>query len=105
MTQTEGGNSPTNISLSHSGMLCGVLVSFLTTQTKHARHAEPLLVFSSAYMAFVVAEIFHWCVFASTIIVDFFRSSVLNLFFCRSGIISIIGFGLVVKRLKLETLM
>ena len=52
-------------------MLCGVLVSFLTTQTKHARHAEPLLVFSSAYMAFVVAEIFHWCVFASTVIVDF----------------------------------
>ena len=47
------------------------MVSFLTTQTKHARHAEPLLVFSSAYMAFVVAEIFHWCVFASTIIVDF----------------------------------
>ena len=47
------------------------MVSFLTTQTKHARHAEPLLVFSSAYMAFVVAEIFHWCVFASTSIVDF----------------------------------
>jgi len=57
------------------GMIFGVLVSFLTTQTEHARHSEPLLIYSSAYMAFVVAELFHW-----------------------SGIISIIGYGLVVKR-------
>jgi len=57
------------------GMIFGVLVSFLTTHTEHARHSEPLLIYSSAYMAFVVAELFHW-----------------------SGIISIIGYGLVVKR-------
>jgi len=57
------------------GIVFGVLVSFLTTQTEHARHSEPLLIYSSAYMAFVMAELFHW-----------------------SGIISIIGYGLVVKR-------
>ena len=44
-------------------MICGVLVSFLTTQTEHAYHVEPLLIYSSAYMAFVVAELFHWFVY------------------------------------------
>ena len=44
-------------------MIFGVFVSFLTTQTEHARHSEPLLVYSSAYMAFVVAELFHWWVY------------------------------------------
>ena len=48
---------------SHSGMIFGVLVSFLTTHTEHARHSEPLLIYSSACMAFVVAELFHWWVF------------------------------------------
>ena len=77
-------------------MICGVLVSFLTTQTEHAYHVEPLLIYSSAYMAFVVAELFHWFLY----IYIWCIGIVLN-FFVRSGIISIIGYGLVVKRLEL----
>ena len=63
------------------GVLIGagiaVLVSFITTKThsSEARTVEPLLMFASAYLSFVLAELVHW-----------------------SGIISIIGYGLVVKR-------
>ena len=57
------------------GVIFGALVSFLTTKTSGASTAEPLLVFATGYMAFIMAELFHW-----------------------SGIISIIGFGLTVKR-------
>eukprot|EP00092_Neocalanus_flemingeri_P014998 GFUD01016198.1.p1 GENE.GFUD01016198.1~~GFUD01016198.1.p1 ORF type:complete len:762 (+),score=173.52 GFUD01016198.1:44-2329(+) len=57
------------------GIINGGLVGFLTTKTKSSREIEPLLVFAFGYSAFILAELFHW-----------------------SGIISIIGFGLVVKR-------
>ena len=78
-------------------MIFGVLVSFLTTQTEHARHSEPLLIYSSAYMAFVVAELFHWFVY-----IHIWCIGIVLMFSFRSGIISIIGYGLGVKRLKLR---
>ena len=80
-------------------MIFGVLVSFLTTQTEHARHSEPLLIYSSAYMAFVVAELFHWSVHLTS---GHYKIGIMLNFLFRSGIISIIGYGLVVKRLKLR---
>lgn len=57
------------------GMMFGVLCSYITTYTEEVRVVEPLLIFSTAYMAFLCAELVHW-----------------------SGIISIIGFGLVARR-------
>ena len=56
------------------GALLGILVSFLTTKTESTRVSEPLLIFSFFYMAFILAEMVHW-----------------------SGIMSIIGYGLIVK--------
>ena len=53
-------------------MITNLRMEFL----KHgSREVEPLLVFATAYISFVTAELVHW-----------------------SGIISIIGFGVVVKR-------
>ena len=57
------------------GVLGGAAVSFVTAHTHGSREVEPLLVFATAYISFVTAELVHW-----------------------SGIISIIGFGVVVKR-------
>jgi len=57
------------------GVISGGIVSFITTKTQSSREIEPLLVFAFGYLAFIIAELVHW-----------------------SGIISIIGFGLVVKR-------
>ena len=57
------------------GVVNGGMVSFITTKTQSSREIEPLLVFVFGYLAFTLAELVHW-----------------------SGIISIIGFGLVVKR-------
>jgi len=57
------------------GVINGAAASFLTTKTQHVRVVEPLLIFSFGYMAFIMAELVHW-----------------------SGIISIIGFGLMIKR-------
>jgi len=57
------------------GIVCGLFSSFVTTWTKHVRVVEPLVIFSTAYFAFLSAELFHW-----------------------SGIISIIGYGITVKR-------
>merc|ERR1739836_143433 len=56
-------------------VLGGAAVSFVTAHTHGSREVEPLLVFATAYISFVTAELVHW-----------------------SGIISIIGFGVVVKR-------
>jgi hypothetical protein len=41
-------------------VLHGVLVSYLTTLTEGARVVEPLLIFSTGYMAFIMAELCHW---------------------------------------------
>eukprot|EP00092_Neocalanus_flemingeri_P004500 GFUD01004844.1.p1 GENE.GFUD01004844.1~~GFUD01004844.1.p1 ORF type:complete len:660 (+),score=147.40 GFUD01004844.1:71-1981(+) len=57
------------------GVLNGAAASFLTTKTQHVRVVEPLLIFGLGYMGFIMAELVHW-----------------------SGIISIIGFGLMIKR-------
>lgn len=57
------------------GIFVGLLTSFITKYTKDVRVFEPILIFSTSYLAFLGAEIFHW-----------------------SGIISIIGYGLTVKR-------
>ena len=56
------------------GFLHGLLVSLITVFTKHVRVVEPLIIFSTAYSAFLFAELFHW-----------------------SGIISIIAFGIATK--------
>ena len=63
------------------GVLCGGVVGFITTKTINAREIEPLLVFAFGYLAFILAELVHW-----------------------SGIISIIGFGLIVKRYALTNI-
>ena len=42
------------------GFLNGLLVSFITTFTKEVRVVEPLIIFSTAYTAFLFAELFHW---------------------------------------------
>jgi len=57
------------------GVFNGAVASFLTTRTQSVRVVEPLLIFSFGYMAFIMAELVHW-----------------------SGIISIIGYGLMIKR-------
>jgi len=57
------------------GFVNGVLASYVTCFTKHVRVVEPLLIFSSAYLSFLEAELLHW-----------------------SGIISIIAFGITMKR-------
>jgi sodium/hydrogen exchanger 3 len=57
------------------GVFNGLFASYVTTFTQHVRVAEPLVLYSFAYMSFLVAEVFHW-----------------------SGIISIIAYGITVKR-------
>jgi len=63
------------------GLFHGLFVSLITTFTKHVRVVEPLIVFSTAYSAFLFAEVFHW-----------------------SGIISIIGYGITVKRFAFQNI-
>ena len=57
------------------GLVNGLYASVVTRFTRHVRVVEPLIVLSSAYFAFLGAEVFHW-----------------------SGIISIIAYGITVKR-------
>jgi len=57
------------------GFMNGIFASYVTMFTKHVRVVEPLIIFSSAYFSFLGAELFHW-----------------------SGIISIIAYGITVKR-------
>ena len=63
------------------GFLHGLLVSFITTFTQHVRVVEPLIIFSTAYSAFLLAELFHW-----------------------SGIISIIAYGITSKRFAFQNI-
>ena len=56
-------------------MLMMMIMIMITRFTRHVRVVEPLIIFSSAYFAFLGAELFHW-----------------------SGIISIIAYGITVKR-------
>ena len=63
------------------GFLNGIFASYITIFTKHVRVVEPLVIFSSAYFAFLMAELVHW-----------------------SGIISIIAFGITVKRYGFQNL-
>ena len=57
------------------GFVNGLFASYVTCFTKHVRVVEPLIIFSTAYLSFLGAELFHW-----------------------SGIISIIAFGITMKR-------
>ncbi|ELU07584.1 hypothetical protein CAPTEDRAFT_224019 [Capitella teleta] len=54
------------------GIVFGILTALITRTTKHVRVVEPLTILILAYLSFIVAELFHW-----------------------SGIISMIGCGLV----------
>ena len=42
------------------GLLNGLYASLVTRFTRHVRVVEPLVIFSSAYFAFLMAELFHW---------------------------------------------
>ena len=57
------------------GFFNALFASYVTTFTEHVRVAEPLVLYSFAYMSFLGAEVFHW-----------------------SGIISLIAYGITVKR-------
>lgn len=57
------------------GSLIGALSAYILKFTKHTRVIEPLIVFVTSYLAFILAETIHW-----------------------SGIISLIGCGIVQKR-------
>jgi len=63
------------------GFLCGIFVSYILRFTEHVRVVEPLILFSCAYTAFLGAEVFHW-----------------------SGIISIIAYGITVKRYGFQSI-
>jgi len=63
------------------GLVNGLFASLITKFTRHVRVVEPLVIFSSAYFAFLAAEVFHW-----------------------SGIISIIAYGITVKRYAFQNL-
>lgn len=63
------------------GCFHGLFVSLITRFTKHVRVVEPLILFSTAYSAFLFAEVFHW-----------------------SGIISIIGYGITTKRFAFQNI-
>jgi NhaP-type Na+/H+ or K+/H+ antiporter len=57
------------------GLVNGLFGSYVTMFTKHVPVVESLKIFSSAYLSFLGAEVFHW-----------------------SGTISIIAYGITVKR-------
>ena len=57
------------------GILVGAISAFIVKFTGHVRVIEPLIIFSTAYFAFILSECIHW-----------------------SGIISLIGCGIVQKR-------
>ena len=63
------------------GLLSGLFASAVTKFTQHVRVVEPLILFASAYFAFLGAELFHW-----------------------SGIISIIAYGITAKRYAFQNL-
>ena len=57
------------------GVVCGALSAFFTKFTQHTRVVEPLVMWTAAYFCFVLCETIHW-----------------------SGIIGLIGCGIVQKR-------
>ncbi len=57
------------------GIIIGALTAFILRFTKHTRVIEPLIVFTMSYLAYILAETIHW-----------------------SGIISLIGCGVMQKR-------
>ena len=57
------------------GIAMGFISSFIVKFTRHCRELEPFTIIVSMYMAFILAELFHW-----------------------SGIIAILGCGIVQKR-------
>ena len=57
------------------GIIVGAISAFIVKFTEHVRVIEPLIIFSTAYFAFILSECIHW-----------------------SGIISLIGCGIVQKR-------
>lgn len=54
------------------GMVHGLITAFITKYTKEVRVVEPLAILTMAYLAYMMAELFHW-----------------------SGIISLVGCGIV----------
>ena len=63
------------------GFIHGLFVSGVSRFTKHVRVVEPLVILTSAYSAFLWAELFHW-----------------------SGIISIIGYGVTAKHYAFQNI-
>ena len=63
------------------GFMHGLFVSVVSRFTKHVRVVEPLIILTSAYSAFLWAELFHW-----------------------SGIISIIGYGVTAKHYAFQNI-
>ena len=63
--------------------------------TKHVRIVEPLTILSCAYSAFLWAELFHWS--------DLFDIQIVY-FISRSGIISIISFGVTAKHYAFQNI-
>ena len=63
------------------GLVVGLLCSLVSRHTRHVRVVEPLAIFSLGYNAFLAAELVHW-----------------------SGIISIITYGVTVKRYAFQNI-
>ena len=63
------------------GLVFGLLSSLVSRHTSYVRVVEPLAIFSLGYNAFLAAELVHW-----------------------SGIISIITYGLTVKRYAFQNI-
>ena len=57
------------------GIVCGLLCSYILKFTKDTREIEPLIIFVMSYTAYILAETIHW-----------------------SGIISLIGCGIIERR-------
>ena len=55
------------------GICCGFVCSFVTKFTNHVRVVEPLTVFTSAYLAYLFAELFHWSGILSIIACGLFQ--------------------------------
>merc|ERR1719259_1282635 len=55
------------------GLCCGFVCSFVTKFTNHVRVVEPLTIFTSAYLAYLFAELFHWSGILSIIACGLFQ--------------------------------
>ena len=63
------------------GPFCFYVTALMTKTTQHVRVMEPLIVFAMAYLSYFGAELFHW-----------------------SGIISLIGCGLIQSHYALKNI-